>query len=197
MRQFLLFVFAAFLASCLSPAFAQTQSVPQCWPAPYGTGTPFRTGYTADGVYAYWHCDARTAFQPVYVASTWGAFSYDTVTASINKLSGSQQFAADALALWRAHVTGDTTTGALATVAAAALAAAATHAPPAPVFRVAKNGAYTSRPSYPFANGVRSTTAAGRAAVGALCNCGQALSEEGTVTYCGVAPERVAVCKRE
>lgn len=68
---------------------------------------------------------------------------------------------------------------------------------PAPVaWRVAKNLTYATRPAYPLLAGKRSTTATGRATVGAVCNCAAPMIE-GTVTYCTAdSAPLVAICAK-
>lgn len=71
--------------------------------------------------------------------------------------------------------------------------------PDDPVFVVAPNSTYTTRPAYPFANGVRGSTSNGRATVGAPCDCVAAGVLEGRSAYCGVngRSDQVALCRRQ
>lgn len=68
---------------------------------------------------------------------------------------------------------------------------------PAPVWIVAPNASYATRPAYPFAEGVRGTTANGRATVGSVCNC-SVRSVEGSRVYCAVngRTDQVSLCRR-
>lgn len=105
--------------------------------------------------------------------------------------------------------------------AARLMAAADRDRPPRPKWLVAKNGSAPTRPSYPFADGVRGKTSDGRAPVGAPCDCARAQAVEGSTTYCAFdalaaggsgsgaglgpaappitppAPVSVAVCRQE
>ena len=71
-------------------------------------------------------------------------------------------------------------------------------APPAPVWKVATNGSYTTRPAYAVADGIRATVATARATVGAACYCGRRFVE-GNTTYCAVTTSVawVAVCRKQ
>jgi hypothetical protein len=87
-------------------------------------------------------------------------------------------------------------------MAATASALMETTRPPAPVWLVAPNGTYTTRPMYAVVNGVRSTTALKtRATVGAVCSCATLAIEEGDATFCpllAALPEagKVTKCKK-
>ena len=71
-------------------------------------------------------------------------------------------------------------------------------APPAPLWKVAANGTYATRPAYAVANGIRAAAATARATVGATCYCGLRFVE-GSTTYCAVTTDGkwVAACRRE
>lgn len=68
---------------------------------------------------------------------------------------------------------------------------------PKPVWRVAPNSTYATRPAYPISAGVRGTISNGRATVGAECDCA-VRSVEGSSVYCGVngRADQVALCRR-
>lgn len=66
------------------------------------------------------------------------------------------------------------------------------------VFVVAKNGTYTTRPTYPVVNGVRGTTATGnRAVIGQACDCSKLRFAE-TNLYCAAPgfPAEVTLCTK-
>lgn len=70
--------------------------------------------------------------------------------------------------------------------------------PPAPIWKVAPNGSFTTRPAYAVTDGVRAATGTARATVGAACYCGLRFVE-GSTTYCAVTTTGswVSVCQRQ
>jgi hypothetical protein len=114
---------------------------------------------------------------------------------------------ADREAAWKANITAsprDPVTGALqfpadlAGVVTPAWNDMVTTLPPAPVWTVAPNASYTTRPAYAVIDGVRAVTSTARATVGAACYCGLRFIE-GATTYCAVTTSGawVSVCRRQ
>lgn len=193
------FAIVALLALVWVPAVqAQTaQPVPTCWPSPFGTGTPAAFGSSSDGVWVRWHCPTAYSYTDAFFVSSWSTYDFGATQAAATQMFAATDPQAAAASLWAQHAKLDPFGEQLGAVTRAAIQDLRANRPADPVYKVAVNGRYPDRPTYPYANGVRVATAAGRAAVGALCACKAAAIVEGAVTYCSVAPDRVAVCKRE
>ena len=194
----LLGTFAVLLAMLLAStaASAQVPSGPTCWPKPFGTGSEMVVRTSQYGMAYGWLCDTLTEQRRVIVAGRW-QIDYDptylsTLPALANQ--GPEQWAA----LWTARVKRELTDPALAPVFP--LIEQVRTALPGQAFKfvVAPNGAYTTRPAYPFAAGARSATSNGRATVGAACDCAAASAAEKRSIYCGVngRADQVALCVR-
>jgi hypothetical protein len=69
--------------------------------------------------------------------------------------------------------------------------------PPDPVWKVAPNPGYTTRPAFAYSDGKRATTATARATVDAPCYC-DTRDVVGSTVYCAVNKERtwMAICTK-
>lgn len=185
MRYFVAFIVALLIAL---PVQAQTCAMPS-------NPTTIRYGVVAEGAYAFWYCDSamRTYEYRIATFSFIGA-NPGTLDAFVLCLTKNDCAAAHILNAGTPQLPSALTDTALLAVQQAAIKAANDYRKAVlATYIVAKNGIYADRPAYPIVNGVRATTATGRAAVGAACDCSLLLAE-GATLYCRAKDLLVAVC---
>lgn len=203
-RVIALLAVALVLLVAALPASAQ----PKCWPdltvpATLQSVQQGRTAKPGEIVYAAssvglvygWHCtDAAGVWHRYVVGGPWTAFRPDWLAVADALWRGTE---ADRAAAWTQYATAPAIDTRLAGDVAALVALMPP--PPAEVWLVARNSTYTTRPTYPVADGIRSTTSNGRVDVGAACDCAAVKIVSGTTTYCGVLgrADTVAVCTRQ
>lgn len=195
---------AALLALAASASSATT---PACWPSQIGgKGTRAVVSATAnDGMAVMWACPSiYTRASLVWFAGPWSAFSPDWQAIGAALAAGTD---AERSAAWTQHVQTwpkdnegytITPTYGIAAIINAAWDALQPHIPPPPVWKVAPNATYATRPAYAVSSGARATVSTARATVGAPCYCGVRFVE-GSITYCAVTTSGawVSVCRKE
>ena len=200
----------AFLLLALLPTVAAAQ--PACYPGGIkGTAIgPVGWDRTNEGWWAAWYCATDKGIEPAGMACQHGDCQPGAAAEFIGVTlarTPKDQRAAVADAEWRRALTGPPcpqATGALAMVCADLAAwrkaqnvtvVAPPPPPPSEVWKVAVNSTYTTRPTYNWSNGARSTVAAPeRVAVGATCD-----PAVGAGDYRGVLgrADRVALCRKQ
>lgn len=194
MRRLILFLFA------LLPFAASAQ----CAPADLsGSGTKAVIDFNTTGGAAAWWCPGRFAPTLTLYAVRWDAMT-DPLRADLSALA-SQPDHAGIERMQAAHATTPLGSDVLRPVWEPAKARMLASRPADPVWLVARNGAYTTRPAYLVVAGpdslsvIGSTATAARATVGASCACVRLRVVTGPTTYCGIDGESqlVAVCARQ
>lgn len=183
----------ALLIAFASPSAVAQQVVslpePACRPTPAGTGTYAKHGQVAGvGRWHYWWCPGQFEWRLEVVYELDG---YRLVHPDTTGMTLAQTFSA----YWQANATIPPTDPRAKPLYDAARAEAAEAPPAPPRWIVTRNGTYTTRPAYPFTDGVRGMTSTARATVGADCDTRQR-SVEGSVVYAGVGAGLVAACTR-
>lgn len=156
-------------------------ATPVCFPKPIGSGTwPARrvinSGTPNVGECAGWWCATDSGLKPQGVCWYWKDVPVGRTVAWLMNLND-----AGAASEWRAYTAWETTSVEESKLRDAAIQEAK------PVYKVKANSTYPDRPTYPRkADGTRSTTANGRAAVGAACDCATSTGVTTGGYYCNV-----------
>ena len=169
----------ALAASCIAQAGDY-----QCAPEPIGPGvlrTSFWTdvymsdGTRADALVTGWYCSDGYTWTLNHVEAT-----KDYITQAMAQLTAIKT-TDDFKTYWTNNVRGGLNADDLAWLKSKMPAQ-----PSDPIWRVAKNGTSTTRPTYLVTNGVRQTKSNGIISVGVQCTCNRPEFRviEGTSTYC-------------
>lgn len=189
------------LASLTLEAFGQTPPKPTCYPPNHShieVGKWSAQGATIpSGVGVVWSCASKFGFDLFNL--NWRFDEMDGAAANIKTKA-----AADAA--WTVHAWRDASPAEKMWAIDAFSRVRAKAAADAPVFRVAKNGTATTRPTYALVctegHCVRaSATAAARATVGSTCDCASHvdIASSATQAYCAIpksSPVLVSLCTR-
>lgn len=165
-------------------------NVPPCAPYPLDPiekATTFFTAHrTGGGAFAYF-CKLPDGTWKDY--GKWGAYDLTCISDAYTAAKGTDiATVKDALkAVWTACSSPKPEDAAYKPLYDSLIALNKPVAPP-PVasWKVATNGTYTTRPAYALVNGSRTSTVAGRVAVGSACDCTSFKSGTGASTYCAV-----------
>lgn len=196
----------------LLPSLAQ--AAPACMPGLYGTQVG-NADYarTNQGWYAYWYCkrDDGTITAPIIACEHGFCLPIGTFVDRVTTMKRGENPIETIKAAWDAEIGGTScasATGQLSIVCSQAAISSLANAPPqqpvAPppptyTHAVKINGTSTTRPAYLLTNGVRGTTAVGRANVGADCDLTKPTLPSGSDVWASFGPlfeaGKVALCK--
>jgi len=191
------------LAAALAPLVAAAQ--PSCLPAQVGgSGTAAVAHSDAAGrAFGWWCPNPYTPAQLVLVTGRHADFVPDWERIGITALSGG---VTGVQALWKQYATAQWPLNAQGGLVVPAdiypvhmlvwndLIAAR---PAVPVWKVAPNAGYTTRPAFAYSGGIMATVATARATVGAACYC-DTRNVVGSAVHCAVNAARtwMSVCAR-
>ena len=182
------------IAVALMAALPSWARVPDCWPSTLGgTGSRVVAGTTPAGMYVGWWCPKLYGWVYEYAVTLAGeTLKHPSSLPSSFTLNG---FLA---AYWEANVVYDGADPKYDEVFNAMVEPLNAIKPPAPVWKVAPNGTYATRPTYRVVNGALVSDAQ-RATVGNDCDCKALSFVQSTSTYCQPAPLTgvVALCRRQ
>lgn len=198
-RSLLKLAFALALAAPFGVA-----AQPSCVPAPFGTGTGFVVKSDSNARAFGWWCPQQFgAAKRVMYSGPLSAFVPDWESIAYSVARGSMSDVAAAHAKYATAVYPKNASGGdvipfdqWPTFKAVSDSLAA-NAPAAPIWKVAGNPGFTTRPAFAYANGVRAATATARATVDAACYC-DTRDVHGSTVYCAVNVARtwMSVCTR-
>jgi hypothetical protein len=142
-----------------------------------------KAAQNSTGFALYWQCTVNGVAGHHGFLGTWASLEPDWM-AQLSAAIAAGSFSA----LWDAKITGPSEASKYDAVRPLYEALKAANPLPATVstYKVAPNGTYTTRPAYALVNGSRTSTLAGRVAVGSACDCNAFKSGTGTSTYCAV-----------
>jgi hypothetical protein len=193
----------ALLALALLPSLAAAQ--PSCLPSQIGgTGTAAVVrSDTAGRSFGWWCPDPYVPARLVIVTGRHSDFVPDWERIGLTALA---QGPAAVSALWKQYATAQWPRNAegglivpseIYPVHMLVWNALVAASPPAPVWKVAPNPGYTTRPAFAYSGGIRATTATARATAGVTCYC-DTRDLVGSTVYCAVNSARtwMSVCNR-
>lgn len=166
--------------------------LPDCWPSAIGgAGSKFVAGSTAEGAYIGWWCPKLYGWVYEYALMLHGATLRHPTTVPPLTLTGI------ANAYWEANVVFDGADPKYDNVFNAMVEPLNAIKPPNPVWLVAPNSTFPTRPTYRIVNGALVADAQ-RANVGATCDCKALSFVQSTSTYCQPTPLTgvVALCRK-
>lgn len=167
--------------------------LPECWPSAIGgTGSKFVAGTTSEGMYIGWWCPKLYGWVYEYSVMLNGGTIRHPTTIPPLTLTGVLG------AYWEANVIFDGNDPQYDAIFNAMVEPLNAIKPPMPVWLVAQNSTYPTRPTYRVVNNALVADTQ-RATVGNTCDCKTLSFVQSTSTYCQPAPLTgvVALCRKQ